>query len=59
MSGRDWGDVAFAVFVLAAVSLMVRPGSVAPAVIAALGGAMTALVGFAADPQTGTGGSSG
>lgn len=49
MSGRDWGDVLFLVFVLAVIMIMVRPGSYAPAVVAALGDAMAAVVGYTAD----------
>jgi hypothetical protein len=52
MSRRDWGDALAAVFTVAVLMLLVRPNSLAPAFIAAAGAALTALVGYAADPQT-------
>lgn len=52
MSSRDWGDVAAAVFVVAALMMLVRPGSLAPAFITATGTALTAIIGYTADPQT-------
>lgn len=56
MSRRDWGDVAAAVFVLAALGFLVRPGSVAPTLIKMAGEAMTALVGFAVSSSSSGGG---
>lgn len=52
MSARTWGDAAAAVFVLALIGLAVRPSSLAPAFITVMGDALTALVGFAAEPGT-------
>jgi hypothetical protein len=57
MSRRDWGDVVALVFFLALLTLLVRPDSIAPAFLAAAGAALTAIVGFTADPQTTTSGS--
>ena len=51
MSRRDWGDIVFAVLLLAVLGLMVRPDSLAPSLISQMGSAMSALVGFVADPQ--------
>lgn len=47
MSGRDWGDVAFAVFLLALVAVLARPASLAPDFIRASGDGLQAIVGFA------------
>lgn len=41
------GDIAAAVFLLAVVMLLVRPGSYAPGFIKGFGDAMTALVKYA------------
>jgi hypothetical protein len=49
MRVRDWSDGLAAVFVLAIIAFLVRPNSVAPALIGAVGGALTALVSFATD----------
>jgi hypothetical protein len=51
MSKRGWGDVLAGVFLLAIVVLLVRPASLGPGFITALGEAMTALVSYVADPQ--------
>jgi hypothetical protein len=47
VSKSDWGDIAFAVFLLALVSVLVRPASLAPDFIRASGDGLTAIVGFA------------
>lgn len=47
MSRNDWGDVATSVFILAAVYLLVRPGSLAPTMIQAFGDGMTNLIKYA------------
>lgn len=47
MSKADWGDVIGLVFVLALVSLMVRPSSLAPSFITAFGDGLRAVVTFA------------
>lgn len=51
MSRRDWGDVLAGVFALAIVGLLVRPKSLGPGFVHALGEAMTSLVSYVADPQ--------
>lgn len=52
MKHRHWGDILAGVFVLAVISLMVRPASLGPGLVRTLGDAMTALVSYVADPQT-------
>lgn len=47
MKNTTWSDVLAAVFVLALISLMVRPTSLAPAFITAFGDGMTAVTQFA------------
>lgn len=47
MRRHDWGDVATALFLLAAVYLLVRPGSLAPTVLGAFGDGLTNLITYA------------
>ena len=47
MSKASIGDIIAAVFILALVSLMVRPSSLAPGFITSAGEGLTALVQFA------------
>jgi hypothetical protein len=47
VSRRDWGDVAFAVFLLALIAVLVRPASLAPDFIRASGEGLGAIVSFA------------
>lgn len=49
MSARNWGDALAVVFALAILGLLVRPNSIAPALLTELGAAMTAMVSFATD----------
>ena len=47
MKKSDWGDILAAVFVLALVTVLVRPNSLAPQFITASGDGLRAIVGFA------------
>jgi hypothetical protein len=47
MRKSDWGDVFAVVFVLAIISLLVRPSSLGPDLVSTTGSALTALVEFA------------
>lgn len=47
LAGADWGDVVAALFVLAVVAVLVRPGSLAPAFVHAFGDGMTGLITYA------------
>jgi hypothetical protein len=47
MTKADWGDVFFSLFVLALITLMVKPGSLAPKFLNAFGAATTDLVTYA------------
>lgn len=49
MSRRNWGDALAAVFALAVLGFLVRPNSIAPQLVNAVGAAMTAMVSFATD----------
>lgn len=47
MSKRTWGDVFAAIFLLAIISLLVRPSSLGPDLVRTSGSGLMALVEFA------------
>jgi hypothetical protein len=49
MSRASWGDVFSAVFLLALIMLLVRPSSLAPQLLQALGNGATAIVRYAVE----------
>jgi hypothetical protein len=48
MSGRDWGDVAAAVFLLAVLTLLCKPQGQGGQLVASLGSVLQTLVTYAA-----------
>ena len=48
MSKNTWGDIIGLFFLLALISLLVRPSSVAPTFVKSFGDGLTALVSYAA-----------